>query len=120
MIHSLNKETFLQKVFNYEESKEWKFNGTVPAIVDFYADWCDPCKILALTLKQISEEYKGKLTIYKVNTEEERELTEAFGIRSLPSILFCPINNEEPQMAYGALPKMQIEEIIANILKIVK
>lgn len=115
MIELLNKETFLDKVFNYEKNKQWKFEGELPAIIDFYADWCGPCKMLAPVLEKLSEEYEGKITIYKVDTEAEQELSAAFGIRSIPSMLFCPIN-EEPQMAHGALPKAQIEQIIKDVL----
>ncbi|TYP99800.1 thioredoxin [Tenacibaculum adriaticum] len=119
MTELLTKETFLQKVFNYEENKEWKFEGKIPAIIDFYADWCGPCKMLAPILEQLSEEYNDKVTIYKIDTEAEQELSAAFGIRSIPSMLFCPVN-EEPQMAHGALPKQQIEQIIAEVLQVKK
>ena len=119
MTELLTKETFLDKVFNYEKNKDWKFEGKVPAIIDFYADWCGPCKMLAPVLEQLSEEYGEKITIYKINTEAEQELSAAFGIRSIPSMLFCPVN-EEPQMAHGALPKQQIEQIITEALKIEK
>lgn len=117
MTELLTKETFLKKVFNFEEHKEWKFEGQVPAIIDFYADWCGPCKTLAPILEELSHEYGNALTIYKIDTEAEQELSAAFGIRSIPSMLFCPLN-EEPQMAHGALPKQQIKEIISNVLKV--
>ena len=117
MTENLTKATFLEKVFNYEENKEWKFAGEVPAIIDFYADWCGPCKMIAPILEQLSEEYGGKINIYKVDTEAEQELSAAFGIRSIPSMLFCPMG-EEPQMANGALPKAQLEQIIKDVLKV--
>lgn len=116
MTELLTKDTFLEKVFNYEKNKEWKFEGNLPCIIDFYADWCGPCKMIAPVLEELSEEYKGKVNIYKVDTEKEQELSAAFGIRSIPSILFCPIN-EEPQMANGALPKAELERIIKDVLK---
>lgn len=119
MTENLTKETFLQKVFNYEESTEFKYAGEVPAIIDFYADWCGPCKMLAPVLEQLSDEYGDKLKIYKIDTEAEQELSTAFGIRSIPSMLFCPIG-EDPQMANGALPKNQIEQIITEVLKVEK
>ncbi|CAL2102290.1 Thioredoxin [Tenacibaculum sp. 190130A14a] len=119
MTENLTKESFFEKVFNYEENKEWKFEGEIPAIIDFYADWCGPCKMLAPVLEQLSEEYEGKIHIYKIDTEAEQELSAAFGIRSIPSMLFCPIG-EDPQMANGALPKNQIEQIIADVLKVKK
>ena len=119
MTELLTKETFLEKVFNYEKNKEWKYEGDVPCIIDFYADWCGPCKMVAPILEQLSEEYEGKLKIYKVDTEVERELAAAFGIRSIPSMLFCPMD-AEPQMAQGALPKPQLEKIIKDFLKVDK
>ena len=119
MTENLTKETFLEKVFNFEENKEWKFEGDVPVFIDFYADWCGPCKSLAPTLEQLSEEYGEKIRIYKVDTEAEQELSAAFGIRSIPAMLFCPMDGQ-PQMANGALPKAQIEQIINDVLKVQK
>jgi thioredoxin len=119
MTELLTKETFLKKVFNYEENKEWKFEGELPCIIDFYADWCGPCKALAPVLEALSEEYNGKINIYKVDTEVEQELAAAFAIRSIPAMLFCP-GDEQPQMANGALPKQQLEQIIEDVLKIKK
>jgi thioredoxin len=117
MTEQLNKETFLQKVFNFEENKEWKFEGELPCIIDFWADWCQPCKMVAPVLEELSEDYKGKVNIYKVNTEEEQELAAAFGIRSIPSLLFIPID-AQPQMAAGALPKESFVKIIEDVLKV--
>ncbi|GGG93083.1 hypothetical protein GCM10011416_07660 [Polaribacter pacificus] len=119
MTENLTKETFLEKVFNYEKNKEWTFEGSVPAIIDFYADWCGPCKMIAPVLEQLSEEYGDALTIYKVDTEAQQELAAAFAIRSIPSMLFCPMG-EAPQMANGALPKAELERIIADVLKVTK
>ncbi len=114
-MESLTKEAFLQKVFDYEKNKDWNFSGDLPCIIDFYADWCQPCKIVAPILEELSEDYKGKINIYKVDTEKEKELAGAFGIRSIPSILFCP-KEGQPQMAQGALPKEQMEKAINDIL----
>ncbi len=111
----LNKQTFLEKVFNYEKNKEWKFEGKLPCLIDFYADWCAPCKIVAPILEELNEEYQGKINIYKVNTEQEQELAAAFGIRSIPSLLFCPIDGQ-PQMAMGALSKESFKKTIDDIL----
>ncbi len=111
----LTKQTFLEKVFNYEKNKEWKFEGKLPCLIDFYADWCGPCKMVAPILEELDEEYKGKINIYKINTEQEQELASAFGIRSIPSILFCPANGQ-PQMAMGALPKESFKKTINDIL----
>ena len=119
MTEMLTKETFLEKVFNYEKNKEWKFEGNVPTIIDFYADWCGPCKMLAPILEELSEEYGDKIKIYKVDTEAEQELSAAFAIRSIPSMLFVPMD-EQPQMANGALPKQNLEEIIQQVLKVEK
>lgn len=119
MTELLSKDTFIDKVFNYEENKEWSFKGDIPAIIDFYADWCGPCKMLAPILEELGKDYQDKVVIYKIDTEKERELSAMFGIKSIPSMLFCPVG-EDPQMAHGALPKKQIEQIIADVLKVSK
>jgi thioredoxin 1 len=111
----LTKETFLNKVFNFEENKEWKFEGELPCLIDFYADWCQPCKMVAPILEELSKEYSGKINIYKIDTESEVELAGAFGIRSIPSLLFCP-KNGQPQMAMGALPKEALKKAIEDVL----
>lgn len=115
MIEHLTKETFLEKVFNYEENQEWKFEGNLPCLIDFYADWCGPCKMVAPVLEELAKEYDGKINIYKVDTEKEQELAAAFGIRSIPSMLFCP-QDEAPQMAMGALPKQSFVQVINDVL----
>jgi thioredoxin len=119
MTTPLTKETFLEKVFNFEKYEAWKFEGDKPAIIDFYADWCGPCKMIAPILEQLSEEYKGKIDIYKIDTEVEQELSAAFAIRSIPTMLFCPME-DMPQMASGALPKTELERVIADVLKVEK
>lgn len=111
----LTKEQFLEKVFNFEKHKDWKYEGSLPCIIDFYADWCGPCQSLSPLLEELSEIYKGKLLIYKIDTEVEQELSGAFGIRSIPSMLFCP-TEDPPQMAQGALPKQELERMIQEIL----
>ncbi|MGB9695882.1 MAG: thioredoxin [Ignavibacteria bacterium] len=111
----LTVETFKQKVFNYDVNHEWKFEGDKPCIIDFYADWCGPCKMVAPILEELAQEYEGQINIYKVDTETEQELAAAFGIRSIPSILFCPMNGQ-PQMAVGALPKESFKQAIEEIL----
>ena len=111
----LTKQTFQEKVFNYEVNKEWKFEGDLPCIIDFYADWCGPCKMVAPVLEELSKEYDGKINIYKVDTEVEQELAAAFGIRSIPSLLFVP-KDEQPQMAQGALPKESFKQVIDDVL----
>jgi thioredoxin len=111
----LTKATFLEKVFNYEQNKEWKYEGDLPCLIDFYADWCGPCKMVAPVLEELSKEYEGKIHIYKVDTEDQQELAAAFGIRSIPSLLFCP-KDGQPQMAMGALPKPTLKKAIEEIL----
>ena len=119
MTELLTKETFLEKIFNFEESKDWKFKGEIPCIIDFYADWCGPCKSLAPILEILSDEYKGKINIYKIDTEAEQDLSGAFGIRSIPSMLFVPAEGQ-PQMAQGALPKQELQRMISEVLGIDK
>lgn len=112
----LTKADFLVKVANYEQNPtEWKYLGDKPCIIDFYANWCGPCKMVAPILEELSEEYKDQIYIYKVNTEDEEELAAAFGIRSIPSILFCP-KDAQPQMAQGALPKATFKQAINDVL----
>ena len=117
MVEHLTKETFLNKVFNYEQNKDWKFEGDKPCLIDFYADWCGPCKMVAPILEELQEEYGDKLTIYKVNTEEQRELSSVFGIQSIPSLLFIPLDGQ-PQMAMGALPKETFKQAISEVLSV--
>jgi thioredoxin len=116
-LEHLTKETFKEKVFNFEANKEWKYEGTKPAIIDFYADWCGPCKMVAPLLEELKDEYGDKLEIYKIDTEEERELSAMFGIRSIPSLLFVPLDGQ-PQMAMGALPKETFRQAIGDVLNI--
>ena len=117
MIEYLNAETFKTKVFNYEANKEWKFEGDKPCLIDFYADWCGPCKMVAPVLEELSKEYDGKLDIYKIDTEDQRELSAMFGIQSIPSLLFVP-KEGQPQMAMGALPKESFKKAIKDILEV--
>lgn len=116
-LEHLTSETFKEKIFNYENNKEWKFEGTTPAIIDFYADWCQPCKIVAPILEELKDEYGDKLDIFKVNTEEQRELSSIFGIQSIPSLLFIP-KEGQPQMAMGALPKETFKQAISEVLSV--
>jgi thioredoxin len=110
----LNKELFIQDVFDYTTEKEWEYKGDKPAIIDFYADWCGPCKMVAPILEELSNEYPN-LLIYKVNTEVEQELSAVFQIRSIPSMLFIPLD-KQPMMQAGALPKSTLKEIIEKEL----
>jgi len=117
MTEHLTADSFRDKVFDYQNNKEWKFEGEIPCIIDFYADWCGPCKTVAPLLEELSEEYDGKLKVYKVNTEEERELSSVFGIQSIPSLLFVP-KEGQPQMAMGALPKDSFVKAFKDVLNV--
>jgi len=117
MTQQLTKDKFISDIFDYVNNKEWSYKGEVPAIIDFYADWCQPCKAVAPVLEELSTEYEGKVNIYKVNTEQEQELAGAFGIQSIPSLLFIPVD-DKPQMAVGALPKESIVQAMNEVLKL--
>ena len=119
MLEHLTMETFKEKVFNFEANKDWKYEGSVPCMIDFYADWCGPCKMVAPVLEELQKEYGDSIVIYKVNTEEEQQLAGMFGIQSIPSLLFVPTEGQ-PQMAMGALPKPTFEKAIADVLKVEK
>ncbi len=116
-MENLTKENFKEKVFDFENKKEWEFAGDKPCIIDFYADWCAPCRTLTPVMEELSKEYKGKVDIYKIDTEKEQELAGMFGIRSIPSILFVP-KDGQPQMASGALPKETLEKAIKDVLAV--
>ncbi|HPR16790.1 MAG TPA: thioredoxin [Candidatus Cloacimonadota bacterium] len=118
-MEKLTKDTFKEKIHNYEVNSDWTFLGSRPAIIDFYADWCGPCKMVTPILEELAKEYAGKVDIYKVDTDQEQELASAFGIRSIPSILFIP-KEGQPQMSVGALSKVSFEKAIADILKVEK
>lgn len=106
---------FKEKVFNYDTEKEWKYTGSLPAIIDFYADWCGPCKQVAPVLEELSKEYEGKLLIYKVDTEAEMELSSVFGIQSIPTFLFIPVEGN-PMLQPGAFPKNIFKQVIEERL----
>ena len=112
----LTKEDFLKKVANFEaDSKEWKYLGDKPALIDFYASWCGPCKTIAPILEELAAEYGDSIVIYKINTEKEPELAAAFGIRSIPSLLFVPMS-DKPQMSQGAMGKADFKKAIDSVL----
>jgi thioredoxin len=111
----LTADGFKEKVFDYTKEQEWQYNGTLPAIVDFYADWCGPCKAVAPVLEELSNEYEGKLLIYKIDTEKEQELSMLFGIQSIPTLLFIPVQGA-PMMQKGAIPKNAFQQVIEERL----
>ncbi|MBR5511054.1 MAG: thioredoxin [Bacteroidaceae bacterium] len=112
----LNKAAFLKKVVNFEKSPTvWNYLGDKPAIIDFYADWCGPCRRLAPVLDELAAEYAGKIYIYKVNVDNEKEIAEAFGITSLPTIVFVPMKGN-PSAGTGFLPKETLRGAIKDLL----
>ncbi len=109
---NLTKEDFLTKVMDYKNNPtEWKYLGDKPAVIDFYASWCGPCKMMAPIMDELAKEYEGKVYIYKIDTEAEEELAQIFGIRSIPSLLFIPMDGK-PMMSQGTLPKAELKKII--------
>lgn len=115
-VKHLNKADFVERVYNYEKNPQiWKFEGDKPAIVDFYATWCGPCKMIAPVLEELAVEYQGKIDVYKIDTDAERELAGAFGIQSVPTLLFIPVNGE-PRVIRGAMPKADFKKVIDDFL----
>jgi thioredoxin len=112
----LTKAEFLKRVFNYEENTEvWKYEGDKPAIVDFYATWCGPCRITAPILVDLANEYGEAIYVYKIDVDKEPELASVFGIQSIPTFIFIP-RTGDPQVAMGALPKETFKKVIDDFL----
>ena len=114
-VKMLTNESFKTLVFNYEKNKQWKYEGKLPAIIDFYADWCGPCRVLSPRVEEIAKEYEGKIVVYKVDTDAERVLAQSMGIQSLPTLLFVPVNGQ-PTATMGAVPKETLVKAIKEVL----
>jgi thioredoxin len=112
----LTKAEFVSKVANFEANpSEWKYLGDKPCIIDFYATWCGPCKMVAPIMDELAKEYDGKISIYKVDVDAEPEIAAAYGIQSIPTIFFCPMNGN-PQISMGAMPKESFQKVITEVL----
>lgn len=111
----MNNDMFLKNVFDYKTDKEWKYLGKQPIIIDFYADWCGPCRKIAPIMKELAKEYEGKISIYKVDTDKEADLSRAMGIQSLPTVVFIPVDGQ-PQVIMGAADKATFKQAVDNVL----
>ncbi len=118
-IEYLTVETFKQKVFDYTKSKTWIYKGKKPCIIDFYADWCRPCKMIAPILEELGNDYKGKIYVYKINVDQQKELATTFGIQSIPAVLFVPLKGQ-PQMMVGAHNKEEYQKNVNDFLSVKK
>ncbi len=111
----LTKDMFIEKIMDYNKNKTWVYKGNKPCVIDLYATWCGPCKQIAPYMEDIAKKYAGKIDVYKIDTDEERELAKVFGVRSIPMVVYCPMKGD-PQVTLGAMPKEQYEKIINEIL----
>ncbi len=117
MIEHLTKDSFKQKVFDYQDGGRYKFEGERPALIDFYANWSGTCKTIALILEELKREYEGKIDIYKVDSEVERELARAFRVHSIPTLLFVPMLGQ-PQLGRGALSKGELMKYVKEVFNV--
>ena len=115
MTEHLTKKTFVEKIYNYGEQKEWKYKGELPAVIDFWAPWCGPCRMVGPIIDELSVQYDGRVNFYKIYVDEEQELAGVFGVRSIPSLLFVPMSGL-PKMSVGALPKESLVEAVQKEL----
>ena len=111
----INTADFKQRIFNYDVDKTWKYLGTKPCIIDIYADWCPPCRVLSPVMEEVAKEFAGKVLIYKINADKEKELMGYLGITSLPTLIFCP-KEGQPQASLGAMPKADVEKLVNSLL----
>jgi len=114
-VTTLNKREFKSKIFDYTYTREWEYKGDMPAVVDFYADWCKPCKFVSPLLDQLSMEYEGKVNFYKINTEKDPEVSKVFGISSIPTLLFIA-KEGKPVVVRGAQPIGALRKNVEKIL----
>ncbi len=114
-VKAMTNDMFKQKIFNYTVNKEWKYEGNLPAIIDFYATWCGPCRMLSPRVEEIAKEYAGKIVVYKVDTDQEPVLAQSLGIQNLPTLLFIPVKGQ-PRVTMGAVPKETLEKAVKEVL----
>lgn len=117
MAENLTKESFKSKIFDWEKHKEWSYEGDLPAVVDFFAQWCGPCKMLGPVLEELASKYEGKMHVFKVDIDAEPELAALFDVQSVPTLLFVPLEGQ-PAIALGALPKQELQRAIEEVLKV--
>lgn len=113
----MTSKQFKDKIFDFDNNQQWNYKGNLPCIVDFYADWCRPCKMVAPIMAELSIEYKGKINFYKINVDNEQAVASSFGIQSIPTVLFIP-KSGQPQMSVGAMQKEGYVNAIKQVLKV--
>ena len=117
MVKELTKDLFSELIFDFENNKEWAFKGERPSLVKFGATWCAPCKYIAPILDKLSDEYDGRVDIYDVDVDNENELSAMFGVRSIPTLLFIPMDSD-PSLLSGSLSKDKLVELFSEVLKV--
>ncbi|MBN2664280.1 MAG: thioredoxin [Bacteroidales bacterium] len=115
LVTILDSQGFITKVFDFNNSQDWHYNGTAPCVIDFYADWCGPCKMVSPIMDELAEDYEGKIIFYKVDVDQAQDVAAAFGIQSIPSVLFVPMTGQ-PQMAVGAMEKQGYVNAINQVI----